>query len=167
MCACRFIRLLVCFLLIAAGVKHPALAQGDDVETLEARIPQLMIEGKWGEAVTLAERLTEKVRARKGEDHLDTARSLVTLAGLYSVQRRLTEAEPLLKRALAIREKALGPSHPDTVAILGVLGPIYRALGRAADAEWPSVHLTLADGDHERDGKMREEFTQLRPCRLS
>ena len=135
MCACRFIRLLVCSLLIAAGATHPALAQGDEVETLEARIPQLMIEGKWGEAVTLAERLTELVRAQKGEEHLDTARSLVTLAGLYSIQRRLTEAEPLLKRALAIREKALGPSHPETVAILGVLGPVYRALGRVAEAE--------------------------------
>ena len=59
----------------------------------------------------------------------------MTLAGLYNIQRRLTEAEPLLKRALAIREKALGPSHPDTVAILGVLGPVYRALGRAEEAE--------------------------------
>lgn len=135
MCACRFIRLLVCFLLLAAGAAHPALAQGVDVETLEARIPQLMIEGKWAEAVTMAERLTQLVRAQKGEDHLDTARSLVTLAGLYSIQRRLTEAEPLLKRALAIREKALGPSHPETMAILGVLGPIYRSLGRVAEAE--------------------------------
>ena len=57
------------------------------------------------------------------------------MAGLYSIQRRLTEAEPLLKRALAIREKALGPSHPETMAILGVLGPVYRALGRAEEAE--------------------------------
>jgi CHAT domain-containing protein/tetratricopeptide (TPR) repeat protein len=135
MCACRFIRFLVCFVLLVTGATHQALAQGDELETLEARIPQLMIEGKWGEAVTLAERLTELVRAQKGEDHLDTARSLVTLAGLYNIQRRLTEAEPLLKRALAIREKALGPSHPDTVAILGILGPVYRALGRVADAE--------------------------------
>ena len=64
MFACRFIRLLVCFLLIAAGVKHHALAQGDDVETLETRIPQLMIEGKWAEGVRLAERFTELVRAQ-------------------------------------------------------------------------------------------------------
>jgi hypothetical protein len=131
----RFMRVLVCFLSIAVGATHHALAQGEEVETLEARIPQLMIEGKWGEAATLAERLTKLVRAQKGEDHLDTAKSLVTLAGLYNIQRRLTEAEPLLKRALAIREKALGPSHPDTVAILGVLGPVYRALGRVAEAE--------------------------------
>ena len=87
MCARRFIRLLVCSLLIAAGATHHALAQGDEVETLEARIPQLMIEGKWAEGVALAERLTELVRAQKGEEHLDTAKSFVTLAGLYSFQR--------------------------------------------------------------------------------
>jgi CHAT domain-containing protein/tetratricopeptide (TPR) repeat protein len=132
---CPFIRLLACFVLLATGATHPALAQGDEVATLAARIPQLMIEGNWGEAVTSAERLTGLVRAQKGEDHLDTATSLVTLAGLYTIQRRLTEAEPLLKRALAIREKALGPSHPDTMAVLGVLGPVYRGLGRVADAE--------------------------------
>jgi CHAT domain-containing protein len=130
----RFIRSLVCSLLIAAGASA-ALAQGDALVTLEARIPQLMAEGKWGEAISLAERVAEGTRAQKGEEHLDTARSLVTLAGLYSIQRRLTEAEPLLRRALAIREKALGPTHPETVAILGVLAPIYRALGRTADAE--------------------------------
>ena len=110
-------------------------AQADEAIAIEARIPQLMSEGKRAEAIALAERLTELVRAQKGDDHLDTARSLVTLASLYNIQRRLTEAEPLLKRALAIREKALGSSHPDTLAILGVLGPLYRALGRGAEAE--------------------------------
>ena len=52
-------RLLVCSVLRAARAKHPALAQGDEVATLEARIPQLMIEGKRGEAITVAEQLTE------------------------------------------------------------------------------------------------------------
>ena len=131
--SCRIVRLLVCALLIVTAAIHHALAQGNEAASIEARIPQLMSEGKWAEAITL--RLSELVRARKGDDHLDTGTSLVTLAGLYSIQRRLTEAEALLKRALAIREKALGPSHPDTLAILGVLGPIYRALGRGAEAE--------------------------------
>ena len=133
--ACRIVRLLVCSLLIVTAAVRHVHAQADEAIAIEARIPQLMSEGKRAEAIALAERLTELVRAQKGDDHLDTARSLVTLAGLYSIQRRLTEAEPLLKRALAIREKALGSSHPDTLAILGVLGPLYRALGRGAEAE--------------------------------
>jgi tetratricopeptide (TPR) repeat protein len=41
-----------------------------------------------------------------GPDHLDVARSLNNLAGLYENQGRYTEAEPLFQRSLAIREKA-------------------------------------------------------------
>ena len=39
--------------------------------------------------------------------------SLNNLAHLYRAQGRYADAEPLYKRALAIREKALGPDHPD------------------------------------------------------
>jgi CHAT domain-containing protein/tetratricopeptide (TPR) repeat protein len=134
--ALRQITLLVCSLMLGLASIHFALAQGNEMESLEARIPPLMGQGKWDEAATLAKQLFELTRAQKGEEHLDTAKSLVMLAGLFSIQRRLSEAEPLLKRALAIREKALGRSHPDTVAILGTLGPLYRALGRTADAEF-------------------------------
>ena len=135
MCACRFIRFMVCLVLLAASATHQGLAQVDDTKSLEARIPQLMIERKWGEATSLAERRLQLVRAQKGEDHIDTAKALETLAGLYNITRRLTEAEPLYKRALAIRDKTLGAADPDTVRLLGQLGVIYRQLGRAAEAE--------------------------------
>jgi hypothetical protein len=32
-------------------------------------------------------------------------------------QRELAQAKPLFERALAIREKVLGPEHPDTAKI--------------------------------------------------
>jgi CHAT domain-containing protein/tetratricopeptide (TPR) repeat protein len=111
------------------------MAESDEVKGLEVRIPKLMSEGKWGEAVTLAERRLELVRAQNGENHVDTAQALEGLAGLYNIQRRLAEAEPLYKRALAIRDKTLGAAHPDTVRLLGMLGIIYRQLGRAGEAE--------------------------------
>src|SRR5262249_26382820 len=47
-----------------------------------------------------------------------------------------TEVEPLLKRSLAIREKALGPDHPDVGASLNSLAILYflqRDWARAAD----------------------------------
>jgi tetratricopeptide (TPR) repeat protein len=135
MCTCHFMRLLVCSVLFAAGATHTALAESDEVKGLKARIPQLMIERKWGEAVALAERGLELVRAQKGEDHIDTATALETLAGPYNIERRLAEAEALYKRALAIRDKTLGAAHPDTVRLLGQLGVVYRQLGRAAEAE--------------------------------
>ena len=43
------------------------------------------------------------------------------MASLYMAQGKYKEAEPLLKRALEIREKALGPEHPDTTARLNNL----------------------------------------------
>ena len=46
-------------------------------------------------------------------DHPDVATSLNNLAELYRTQGDYAKAEPLYKRSLAIREKALGPDHPD------------------------------------------------------
>ncbi len=49
-----------------------------------------------------------------GESDTRLATSLGWLAETYRLQGRLAEAEPLLKRGLAIRERLLGPSHPST-----------------------------------------------------
>ena len=54
---------------------------------------------------------------------------------LYRDQGRYADAEPLYKRSLAIREKALGPDHPDVAMSLNNLAAFYRAQGRYADAE--------------------------------
>jgi len=50
-------------------------------------------------------------------------------------QGRYQEAIPLAKRALAIREKALGPEHPRVAASLNNLAALYKALGDYARAE--------------------------------
>ena len=47
-----------------------------------------------------------------GTSHPHVATSLDGLAGIFLAQGRYAEAEPLYKRALAIRERALGPEHP-------------------------------------------------------
>ena len=46
-----------------------------------------------------------------------------------------TEAITLAERALAIREKALGPDHPDVAMSFNNLAVLYKAQGRYADAE--------------------------------
>ncbi len=46
------------------------------------------------------------------------ATSLNNLAALYQAQARYALAEPLSERSLAIREKALGPEHPDVAQSL-------------------------------------------------
>ena len=43
------------------------------------------------------------------------------------------EAEPLYQRALAIREKALGPEHPEVATVLENYAPLLRKIGKDAE----------------------------------
>ncbi len=61
------------------------------------------------------------------------ATSLNNLAKLYRAQGRYAEAEPLYKRSLAIREKALGPEHPNVATSLENYANLLRETGRTAE----------------------------------
>ena len=56
---------------------------------------------------------------------------------------KFSEAVPLAQQALAIREKALGPDHPDVAASLNNLADLYLQQGRYADAV-PLAQRSLA-----------------------
>ena len=68
---------------------------------------------------------------------------LNNLAGLYDAQGHYAQAEPLYKRSLAIREKALGPDHPDVATSLNNLALLYETQGQYAQAE-PLYKRSLA-----------------------
>ncbi len=70
-----------------------------------------------------------------GEQDPRLASSLNDLAGLHRDAGNYAEAQPLFKRALAIRESALGPDHPDVAASLNNLASLYYAQGDYAEAE--------------------------------
>ncbi len=61
--------------------------------------------------------------------------SLNNLAEIYRAQGKYAEAEPLYQRSLAIREKALGPEHPDVATSLENYAAILRQTARADQAE--------------------------------
>ena len=64
------------------------------------------------------------------------AARLLDRAGTYLVERGgYTQAEPLLKRALTIREQTLGLDHPDTATTLHNLARLYRYQGQYSQAE--------------------------------
>ncbi len=77
------------------------------------------------------------------------------------------EAEPLLQRALAIREAALGAEHPDTATSLNNLAGLYQDLGRPGEAE-PLMQRALAireaalGADHPSTHTVRENWATLR-----
>ena len=95
------------------------------------------------------ERLVPHALAARGwiesEDlRVPEAARLLNLAGYYLKARaRYAEAEPLYRRALAIREQALGPDHPHTANCLNNLALLYSGQGQYAAAE-PLYRRALA-----------------------
>ena len=73
-------------------------------------------------------------------EHPDVATSLHKLAGLYHRQRRYGEAEPLVQRALAIWERALGPAHPRVVTLREHYYALLREEAMQSDVQ-PSMTL--------------------------
>jgi tetratricopeptide (TPR) repeat protein/CHAT domain-containing protein len=126
--------------MLATGVGG-LLARGAD--DLAAQVSQLYSQGKYAEAIPIAERYVELARRERGEKHAEFARAIEWLGNLYRAQGRFAEAEPLLKRSLAIREKALGPDHRDVAQSLNSLGELYWAQGRGAEVG-PLVERSLA-----------------------
>ena len=62
--------------------------------------------------------------------------SLNALAVFYAGRKAApTQAEPLYRRSLQIRERALGPDHPDVVASLNNFAGLYALERQYADAE--------------------------------
>ena len=79
---------------------------------------------------------TEELNAEEWEEvGWNLGMGLRNLAVLYANQGRYGEAEPLLQRALAIDEKALGPDHPLTAIDVRNYALFLRSRGRAAEAE--------------------------------
>ena len=56
-----------------------------------------------------------------GAEHADTVQTLTDLAICYLDQGLNRQGRPLLERALALQEKALGGDHADVAAIRDVL----------------------------------------------
>jgi tetratricopeptide (TPR) repeat protein len=63
------------------------------------------------------------------------ATSLNNLALVYQAQGRYADAEPLYERALAIKEEALGPDHPEVAVTCENMAELYRQIGKEGKAE--------------------------------
>jgi tetratricopeptide (TPR) repeat protein len=71
------------------------------------------------------------------------AKCLNNLAQLLQAMNRLSEAEPLMRRALAIDEAAYGPEHPEVAIRLNNLASLLKATNHLAEAEL-LMHRVLA-----------------------
>ncbi len=95
------------------------------------------------------------------------AARLLNQTGYYLYDRVLyAQAEPLYQRALAIREKQVGPEHPDIATDLNNLAALYRAQGKYEQAE-PLYQRALAivekqlGPQHSTTATIRENYNAL------
>ena len=126
---------LFAVLVLLAFPLSPAWGQSPELKELHARSSELFGQGRYAEAVPVAEQALELTGREYGADAQKTAIALIVLAMLHEKQGHYAEAVPYLKRALAIRERALGPDHPEVAGRLNNLAVLYNNLGHFTEAE--------------------------------
>jgi tetratricopeptide (TPR) repeat protein len=121
--------------LVALSLTFPLAAQETRWKELSAQAEQLQKQGKYAEALPVAQEAVRVAEATFGDQHPNTAAALEKLGEVYQAQGKYPEAEPLFKRALDIREKALGAESLELAQSLNSLGELYRAQGKYAETE--------------------------------
>ena len=145
---------------IAANV---SLLKDDSLQTaneLEQEVEQFYKQGRYAEAIPVAETIRAIREKAFGLEHPNTASSLNNLAVLYKTVGSYDKAELLNKRALAIREKHLGPEHPDTALSLNNLASLYDTMGSYDKAE-PLYERSLAIAEKIQGPEHPETDTAL------
>ncbi len=125
--------------LVKASEKELALAEA---KKLGQQVINLYQQGKYNQAIPLAERALAIRKKYLGNNHPDVGISLNNLALLYKSVGRHTEAEPLYLEDLDISKKQLGDNHPRVATALNNLALLYEFQGRYREAE-PFFHQAL------------------------
>lgn len=136
----------------AAALLHDTLARSrralgsNHTHTAAAHQAIAIIEGeqgRWKEAVSHGEQAVTLLRQQLGHDDRATLQATHELGRALWQQGRHTNAAALHRANLAVQERALGATHPDTLASLQALVEITTALGW--DAEATQFKARLAD----------------------
>ena len=103
---------------------------------------------------------------RPGSEHPEVATDLNNLGHLLQVTGRMEDAEPLIRRSLAISEKSYGPEHPTVAVRLNNLAKLLHETDRLVEAE-PLLRRALAiteasnDPDHPTVATRLSNLAQL------
>jgi Tfp pilus assembly protein PilF len=99
-------------------------------------------------------------------DHPEVAVALMGLAVFYISQEKTSQAEPLLRRALAIWENTLGSEHPQLAGGLEQMGILYHQQGKQRQAETLLQRaLTIRENSLGRDHPdVATSLKNLEPC---
>jgi len=97
--------------------------------------------GRYADAETMLKSALRLADVSPPRGNRRLAESLGNLANVYLALHRYEEAEPLLRRALAVEEQRAGARHPAVAAVLADYLVLLRRLGR--HAELPAVEARL------------------------
>lgn len=122
--------------------------------------------GRHDEALGLHHEILDTVRRLTGEDSVEVARSLHSLAVLHRTRGQPAVAEPLLRRALEIYSELLGPEHTRSASVLATLGRVLHALEQTGEARQSFEHalairLELLGEDHVLVANTRKNLAAL------
>ncbi len=105
------------------------------IEDLNKEVVELYNEGKFNEAILVAEQALTLAKSLHPGDHADVASSLNNLASLYRTQGLYPEAEPLYQQALEMKQRLFPGHHAAVATSLNNLGLLYQFQGRYSEAE--------------------------------
>jgi tetratricopeptide (TPR) repeat protein len=126
--------LLSCLLLTAAG---SAPADPEDAQAEWGRFSEQCAQGLAENRYSAAEPACRNAVAAGEtlEPGLFLDASLYNLALVHLHRKRYPDAERVIQRLVALRQRDLGPEHPMVVSALNLLWATYRRMGRAEQAQ--------------------------------
>ncbi len=144
-------------------------AELQEAQKLNQQAFHLYQQGKYTEAIPLAQKALAIRKKVLGKEHPDVALSLNNLATLYHSQGNYTKAEPLYTRALSIWEKVLGQEHRLVATSLNNFAGLYWGKGditrttdflnRQLAVEEKNLQLIYAVGSEKRKQDYTQTFT--------
>ena len=106
----------------------------ESFRALEAYIAELEQQGRYSEAIPLAEQVLLFIEKVRGPDTFDAALKMNALAVLYREQGEYDKALPLLERSLSIIETVQGADHLNVSTSLNNIASVYADRGNYDEA---------------------------------
>jgi tetratricopeptide (TPR) repeat protein len=127
--------LIIVLLAMCQLPAGPQTYPPEELKKFNSQREKLYLQGKYREAITIAEKILSIIKQEKGLVHPETAAAENKLGLLYLRTGCYAIAEPLLKHSLEIREAKLGKDDPAVAESLDNLATLYVETHRYAEAE--------------------------------
>jgi CHAT domain-containing protein len=134
----KYVPTIVLLLFFITPFLTPAIADQtvfEEIRILGLQFTELYQQGKYLEAVPIAEKMRFLIEKEFGADHWQAAGAFKGLADLYIRIGRYREAERLCQKALVIYNREFGEGHPEVSSTKELISVIYLYTGRYTEAE--------------------------------